>query len=64
MSRAKGVFAPTDPHAILYPVELEEIEKQIVCVPYREAVGSLMFLAIETRPDIAYAVNLVSLEQA
>ena len=29
-------------------------------VPYREAVGSLMFLAIVSRPDIAYSVNLVS----
>lgn len=29
-------------------------------VPYREAVGSLMFLMVSSRPDIAYAVSQVS----
>lgn len=58
MLDAKSNCTPADPHTTLSEIESEE--SNIVNVPYREAVGSLMFLALVTRPDICYAVNMVS----
>ena len=58
MADAKTVSVPADPHAALSPTE--EDEKESNNVPYREAVGSLVFLAAVSRPDIAFAVNSVS----
>lgn len=58
MVEAKPMCVPCDPNTTLSPVsdENEGAEK----VPFREAVGSLMFLAIVSRPDISFAVNQVS----
>ncbi|CAK1600987.1 unnamed protein product [Parnassius mnemosyne] len=47
---------PVDPHTTL-EMGTEASDKNI---PYREAVGSLMHLAVESRPDIMYGVSLVS----
>lgn len=57
MFDAKPVSVPADPNAVLYPAEDED---ECDSVPYREAVGSLMFLAVVSRPDIAFTVNSVS----
>lgn len=58
MSEAKSVSVPSDPNTTLLPVS--ENDERIEKVPYREAVGSLMYLSIVSRPDLAFAVNSVS----
>ena len=45
------------------PKTLEEKEKMFR-VPYASAVGSVMYAIICTRPDICYAVGLVSRYQS
>lgn len=58
MSDAKNVSVPIDPHVVLHPAC--EDDETVENVPFREIVGSLMFLATVSRPDIVYAVNSVS----
>lgn len=42
-------------------MEQENVDEQVLAkIPYQEAVGSLLFIAQATRPDIAFAVNDVS----
>jgi transposase InsO family protein len=38
----------------------KSFEDEQVNFPYREAIGSLLFLSIASRPDISYAVNVLS----
>jgi hypothetical protein len=45
--------------AAMSPKTSEEIQN-MRNVPYRQAVGSIMYLAVSTRPDIAKAVSAVS----
>lgn len=56
MTDAITVATPMEPGLKLtLPKEDEEIE-----VPYRELIGSLMYIAIGTRPDIAHTVSYLS----
>ena len=56
MDDCKPASCPADPQVKLIKCE----DHDEVDVPYRELVGSLMYLAVVSRPDIAYAVSVLS----
>jgi len=56
------ISTPMDPGVSLsteHSPKTSEEQEQMRFVPYSHAVGSLMYLAIATRPDIAYAVGVL-----
>lgn len=57
MLEAKPVSTPAEPGLYL---NKSESKNDLVNLPYREAIGSLLFLSRVSRPDIEYAVNYLS----
>ena len=60
---AKSYSSPLDPNVKLskhqWPITNEE-KRTMEKVPYRQVIRSLMWAAVATQPDIAFAVSLLS----
>lgn len=51
---------PADAHQDMTMFVPDQVKEETSERTYREAVGSLLFLATVSRPDIAHAVNVTS----
>ncbi|MCO5595683.1 hypothetical protein L7F22_049728 [Adiantum nelumboides] len=63
MERGKSSSTPLAPHLKLSKADCpkSDTEKaEMAKIPYASACGSLMYAMVATRPDIAYAVGVVS----
>lgn len=60
---AKPLAIPMDPNVAFSKDDCPKTEDEIAKmrrIPYREAIGSLMYASVGTRPDIAFAVSTLS----
>lgn len=56
MSDSNSASTPADANVVI----TKKLDESIVNFPYREAIGSLLFLSSVSRPDISFAVNVLS----
>ncbi|XP_035234262.1 secreted RxLR effector protein 161-like [Stegodyphus dumicola] len=60
MHESHGVKTPLDQNQVLSKLQIPTSEEQKLPVPYQAAIGSLLYAAQATRPNITYAVNFLS----
>ncbi|KAL1448085.1 hypothetical protein WDU94_013979 [Cyamophila willieti] len=63
MADCNGTKTPMDPNQIFSEDMLyksSEKRNEVLHIPYQEAIGSLLYIAQGTRPDIMYAVSYLS----
>ena len=60
LANANTAPTPLDTHTKLMPLPAGESDPSMENAPYQLAIGSLMYLAMGTRPDIAFAVTHLS----
>jgi hypothetical protein len=57
MHESYNVSTHADPNVNLSIIPDDSEKTEILQVPYKEAIGCLMFISLLTRPDITYVVN-------
>jgi hypothetical protein len=62
MTATKPVSSPMAPNKNMmkHKPRSKEDASSMIGVPYREAIGALLYLSIRTRPDIAVAVETLA----
>jgi hypothetical protein len=63
MEECKPIGTPLDVHSKLLKLteeELQGIQEEMQGIPYKAAVGSLMYAMVGTRPDLAFAMSMVN----
>lgn len=60
MSGCEAVSVPMQTNLRLCKTGVVGVESKQVDVPYRQAIGSLLYAALATRPDICYSVSLLA----